>query len=88
MKLTLIKTERLPVSKANVRKMEDHYTYQSDDGRVCTFCAHPTREWNFIIKNSTLTGAELEDLIEAWTTQGVNQHKYASFDDAIQVLEI
>lgn len=87
-----IKTEvQVKFRGRSVPKIEETYIYEADNGAKISFRSHPTKAWNFIIvqEHSNDAGIALRNkVVDAYVKNGLKQHEFASFEEAISVLKV
>lgn len=89
---SIIKTEaQVKFRGRSVPKIEETYIYEADNGAKLSFRSHPTKAWNFIIvqEHSNDAGIALRNkVIDAYVENGLKQHNFASFEEAISTLTV
>lgn len=71
-------------------KTEEAFTYEcKETGAVVSFCAHPTRAWNWIVLDDTNNIGQVmfSTVVEAFVKAGIERGE-KSFDDAIKYLDL
>ncbi len=67
---------------------ETIYNYVGNDGEQVSMFMHPTKAWNFCFPSTGgLSNKELDKIVEAFISAGIEQHERGGFDNSIKTLE-